>query len=286
MPWGTNDSRRITFADTRVVLALLLVVSLLLCALYSRESETGFLHRIQGGFGTLYTPITSGGVAIDESVAESQTAASDARATDLTLSELEARIAELEAQIALDEEYVLECQRLQAMLSMVNMYDIQGTAARVIARDSEPYSKVITAAAGTNAGVAIGDTVIGSYGVVGQVISVSANSCDIRLVSDQDSGIAVMIQYNRREGIVKGSLEGLMYLEDVDSTVLVQVGDVLVTSGLGGSYVRGLIVGQVIKVTESVGDASRLIVVTPQDDLDSITEVFIVKSMGSWGAAV
>ena len=95
-----------------------------------------------------------------------------------------------------------------------------------------------------------------------------------------------MIQYNRKEGIVVGSIEGLLYLEDVDSTVLVQPGDVLVTSGLGGSYIRGLIVGQVIKVTESVGDSSRLIVVMPQDDLSSVTEVFIAKSMTSWGAAI
>ena len=73
--------------------------------------------------------------------------------------------------------------------------------------------------------------------------------------------------------------------EDVDSSVVVQVGDVLVTSGLGGSYIRGLIVGQVVKVTESVGDSSRLIVVAPQDDGATATEVFVARSMGSWGAA-
>ena len=286
MPWQTSDTRRISFSDTRVVLALLLVVSLVLCALYSREDDDGFIHRVQRGFGTIYTPVTSTGVNVEGSVADSQDAAEAARASDATLTELEQRIAELEAQIALDEEYVLECQRLQQMLSLVNMYDIHGTAARVIARDSEPYSQVITAAAGTNDGVAIGDTVIGTAGVIGQVVSVTANTCDIRLLSDQDSGVAVLIQYNRKEGIVKGSLEGLLYLEDVDSTVLVQVGDVLVTSGLGGSYIRGLIVGQVIKVTESVGDSSRLIVVAPQDDLTGITEVFIAKSMTSWGAAI
>ena len=285
MPYGGNDKPTISFADTRVVLALLLVVALVLSALYSREDDGGFLHRVQRGFSAIYTPVTRAGVAVDESVVEGEHAAQDARATTMTLTELEARIAELEAQVALDEEYVLECQRLQAMLGLVNMYDIQGTAARVIARDSEPYSQIITAGAGSNAGVAIGDTVIGSAGVIGQVIRVSPNSCDIRLITDQDSGVAVMIQFNRKEGLLKGSLEGLLYLEDVDSTVLVQVGDVLVTSGLGGSYIRGLLVGQVIKVTESVGDSSRLIIVSPVDELTGITEVFIAKSMGSWGAA-
>lgn len=285
MAWDTNDKAELSFSDVRVLLALLVVISLVLSALYSREGESGIIHRVQDVFGTVYTPVTSAGVDVGEAITQAQQAAEDARTSSATLSELEARIAELEAQIALDEEYVLECQRLQAMLSLVNMYDIQGTAARVIGRDSEPYSQIITAGAGTADGVAIGDTVIGSYGVVGQVIRVTAHTCDIRLITDKDSGIAVMIQFNRREGIVKGSLEGLLYLEEVDSTVLVQVGDVLVTSGLGGSYIRGLIVGQVIRVTESVGDSSRLIVVSPVDDPVTTTEVFIAKSMGSWGAA-
>lgn len=286
MAWETNDKPKASFEGTKVVLALMVVISLVLAVLYSREANTGLLHRMQSAFGSLYTPVTSVGVDVGEAIDDAQQAREDERATSATLSELEALVAELQAQAAIDEEYVRECQRLQEMLGLVNMYDIQGTAARVIGRDSEVYSKIITASAGSNAGVAIGDTVIGRAGVVGQVIAVKPNSCDIRLITDQDSGVAVLIQYNRKEGLVKGSLEGLLYLEDVDSTVLVQVGDVLVTSGLGGSYIRGLIVGQVIKVTESVGDASRLIIVSPVDDPATTTEVFIAKSMSSWGAAV
>lgn len=268
-----------------MLLALMLVVALVLSVLYSRETDTGFLHRMQRSFSSIYTPVTSAGVGVGEAVNDARQEGENSRASDETLAELEARVAELEAQVALDEEYVQECQRLQNMLNLVNMYGIDGVAARVVGRDSEPYSQVITAAAGSAHGIALGDTVIGQAGVVGQVIAVRNDTCDIRLLTDQNSGVAVMIQYNRKEGLVKGSLEGLLYLEDVDSTVLVQVGDVLVTSGLGGSYVRGLIVGQVVKVTESVGDSSRLIIVSPVDDPATTTEVFIVRSMTSWGAA-
>ena len=289
MPWPFDEQpalggqSRIN-GKTALFVALLLV-SLVLMILYSREAADGLLHRMQRGFTAANTPVSTVGVLVEDGVDDAVQAAEDARATDMTLSELEARIAELEAQLALDEEYVLECKRLQSMLELVNLYDIQGVAGRVIARSTEPYSQQITVNVGTNDGVAVGNTVIGGYGVIGQVIDVSPSTCTVRLITDQNSGIAVLIQFNRREGIVKGSLEGLLYLEDVDSSVVVQVGDVLVTSGLGGSYTRGLIVGQVIKVTESVGDASRLIVVAPQDDGASATEVFIVWSMGSWGAA-
>ena len=289
MPW-TFDEQPALGGQSRVsgktaVFVALLIISLVLMILYSREVDTGLLHRMQKGFNAANTPAATVGVAVEDGVNEVIEAAEDARATDMTLSELEQRIAELEAQVALDEEYVLECKRLQSMLELVNMYDVHGVAGRVIARSSEPYSQQITVNVGSNDGVAVGNTVIGGYGVIGQVIDVSPNTCTVRLITDRDSGIAVMIQFNRKEGIVKGSLEGLLYLEDVDSSVVVQVGDVLVTSGLGGSYIRGLIVGQVIKVTESVGDASRLIVVAPQDDGATATEVFVASSMGSWGAA-
>ncbi len=285
MPFGTNEQQPSAIGGTRLVLVLLVVVSLILSIAYAREDESGLLHRMQSGFGALYTPVTSAGVDVSEAIDDAIQEGENARATDATLSELEAQIAELQAQLALYEEYVLEAERLQDMLQLVNMYDIQGTAARIIGRDSDAYSHVVTASVGTNSGVAIGDTVIGSTSIIGQVIAVTANTCDIRLLTDQDSGVSVMIQSNRKQGIVKGSLEGLLYLEDVDSTVLVQVGDILVSSGLGGSYVRGLLVGQVVKVTESVGDSSRLIVVSPIDDPSSTTEVFIVKSMTSWGLA-
>lgn len=283
MARGDNDAPRVN--NTLVAVIILLVVSLLLCVWYSHESSGGFLHGLQNGFNVINRPASSVGVQVGESVDNAVTSSENARATDEELSELEARVAELEAEVALNEEYRLECERLQNMLALVNMYDIQGVSGRVVARSSEPYNKEITVNVGSSSGVEIGNTVIGSAGVIGQVTAVQNGSCTVRLITDQQSGVSVLIQYNRKEGIVRGSLEGLLYLEDVDSDVVVQIGDVLVTSGLGGSYTRGLIVGQVIRVTASVGDSSRLIVVSPVDDVDGATEVFIVKSMGSYGAA-
>lgn len=283
MAMNSGDSPKLN--GVGIVFAALLVASLALCVLFSREADNGFLHRVQDAFNVLNRPAASVGVTVGDAVGEIATANDDKRATDETLSELEAKVAELQAQLSLSEEYVLECQRLQQMLGLVNMYDIQGVTGRVVARSSEPYTKEITVNVGSANGVAVGNTVIGGSGVIGQVIDVKPGSCTVRLITDQQSGVAVMIQYNRKEGLVQGSLEGLLYLEGVDSSVIVQVGDVLVTSGLGGSYIRGLVVGQVIKVTESVGDSSRLIIVQPIDDVAGATEVFIASSMGSFGAA-
>ena len=87
--------------------------------------------------------------------------------------------------------------------------------------------------------------------------------------------------HNRAEGILHGSLIGLLYLEDLDADAEVNVGDVIVTSGLGGSYARGLIIGTVVKVDAQQGDTSRRIVVSPNDSIDTLEDVLVVSSVGA-----
>lgn len=71
---------------------------------------------------------------------------------------------------------------------------------------------------------------------------------------------------------------GLLYLENIDSDVQVSVGDVVLTSGLGGSYTRGLLIGTVVKIEGAQNDASRRIVVSPNDAATSLEEVLVVTS--------
>ena len=90
--------------------------------------------------------------------------------------------------------------------------------------------------------------------------------------------MSVYIQSSRAEGVVKGSVEGLLYLENVDSAVEVKVGDVIVTSGLGGSYFRGMELGTVSAVRASAGTSDRTIVVSPLAVADPLEEVTVVTS--------
>ena len=85
----------------------------------------------------------------------------------------------------------------------------------------------------------------------------------------------------RAEGVVRGSLEGLLYLENLDADAEVQVGDIVVTSGLGGSYKRGLVIGTVVKVDARQGDATRRVVVSPTGAVEALEEVLVVFSVGS-----
>ncbi len=276
MPFNYQETERAPHAG--VLLVILLIASLLLTVVYDREGQSGPLHSLQGVAQSIATPFASAGNSVSQSAQNLSVAASDQLADADTLSALEEQNRELRNLVSQLEEYRQEAQRLEGLVSIRDIYTIEGATARVVGRSGEAYSQTITLDAGTNDGVDVGQTVMGSNGVVGQVISVAPASCTVRLLTDPQSGCAVLLQSSRAEGVIRGSLDGLLYLENVDVNVDVQVGDVVVTSGLGGSYVSGLLVGTVVRIDNSQGSSARRIVVSPNEGTSNLTEVIIVKS--------
>lgn len=267
-----------------ILLVALLVVSVVLVTVYSREGADGPLHSAQNAVAGAIAPLKLAGAGVSSGVEAAGQAAADATADESTLSALRESNAELRELVAQTEEYRQEAQRLQGLLDMKDRYDIEGAAARVVGKSATAWNQTITIDAGSAEGVEAGMTVMGSTGVVGQVASVSEHSSEVRLLTDSQSGAAAMVQSSRAEGIVRGSLEGLLYLEDLDEDAEVAVGDVVITSGLGGSYVSGLMIGTVVRVEAGQGGTPSTVVVSPNDAASALEEVMVVFSVGSQAA--
>lgn len=266
---------------SRVLLVVLLVVSIALVTAYSREGDSGLLHTVQDAVAEAFLPLKIVGGGVSSGVEAAGDAISDATADENTLSGLRESNSQLRALVAQAEEYRQEAQRLQELLDMKDRYDIEGVSARIIGKSATAWNQTITIDAGKADGVEAGMTVMASTGVVGQVASVSEHSCDVRLITDSQSGAAAMVQSSRSEGIVRGSLEGLLYLQDLAEDAQVAVGDVVITSGLGGSYVSGLMIGTVVRVDAGQSGAPSTVVVSPNADPDMLEEVTVVFSIGS-----
>lgn len=249
--------------------------------LYSAEGQGGFLHNLQAQLHAISAPFqmvgASGGALADNA----SDAVGDATADAGTLSELRRQNEELTNLLAQTEEYRLEIERLQGLLNLKETYNIDGVSGRVIGHSTDAWNQTITIDIGSSSGVEAGLTVVGPSGVVGQVVSCSSGSSTVRLLSDPNSGVAAMIQSVRAEGIVRGSLNGLLYLENVDEDIVVEVGDVVLTSGLGGSFTRGLLIGQVVSVTGKASDDTRTIIVAANEHAVSLEEVMVVFSASS-----
>ncbi len=262
-----------------VLLVALLVVSLGLTALYAREGQGGPLHVVQGAISDVAAPFKFMGVSIGEGTSSVGEGLENLTADDATLSELRDANKTLINQLAKADEYRQEAERLKGLLDMKDASAVDGVGARIIGKSSDAWNQKITIDVGKDDGVESGMTVMGATGVIGQIISTTPRSSEVRLITDPQSGAAAMIQSNRGEGIVRGSLEGLLYLEDVDEANTPKQGDIIVTSGLGGSYVKGLIIGTVVRVDQNQGNATGRIVVAPNDTVSSLEEVLVVKGL-------
>ena len=271
---GSDSARRVLFV-------VLLVVALVLVALYAREDQDGLLHRVQSGVGIAASPAQYAGSHVGSAVESVTTDLSDLTADPSTLSALREQNQKLRQLLSEADEYRLEVERLRSLLDIKENSGITGVAAQVVGSSAVAWNRSVSINKGSADGITTGMTVMGSSGVVGQVVAVTPHLSTVRLLTDPNSGAAVMIQSGRANGIVRGSLEGLLYLEDVAEEIIPVVGDVVVTSGLGGSYTSGLIVGTIVSVEKTTANATGRIVVNPNDDISQLEDVIVVTGFAS-----
>ena len=254
----------------------LLIVSLVCAGVYMREGAEGPLHTMRGVVSTVLTPVTFAGGAASAGESAAVEALQNASADDATLAQLREENAQLRAAVIEMEEYRLEATRLEGLLDLQDKYELTMVTGRIIGVEPDPWNYVVTVNVGARNGIEPGLPVIGPAGLLGQVIEVAPTTCDVRVITDPQSGVSAYIQGTRSTGVVRGSLEGLLYLTDVDVDVAVNQGDVIVTSGLGGTYVSGLPIGTVANVDVSGGTSERTIVVAPLQDVRALEDVSII----------
>lgn len=263
---------------SRIIAAVLAVLGIVMIAVYAIEGDEGPLHRMQQTVHGVMAPVEHAGAAIGAAADAAEDAVADAAADEETLTALRDRNAELTQLLTQAEEYRLEAERLRDLLELKDIYKLEGVSARIIGRSTDAWNQTITLDAGAEEGISKGLTVMGPAGVIGQVVEVSASSCVVRLLTDPNSGVAAQVQSSRVEGIVRGSLTGALELENVDADAEVNQGDVVLTSGLGGSFTKGLLIGTVVRVEGNAKDGTRVIVVAPNEEASSLEEVTVIFS--------
>ncbi len=146
----------------------------------------------------------------------------------------------------------------------------------MIGRPTNTWERVITIDRGSADGIKVEMPVLAAKGLLGQTISVTKHSARVRLITDARSGVAGMIQANRAEGVVRGSIEGAVNLEFVSRETTVRAGDVIITSGMGGVYPKGLLVGEIAGATQTPSSLFQEILVTPSANLAGLEEVVVL----------
>jgi rod shape-determining protein MreC len=167
-------------------------------------------------------------------------------------------------------------QRLSELLALREELGGNAVAARVIGRSALAWVRTAVLNKGASHGVAKGMAVVVPNGVLGQVVSTSAHTSRVLLVSDISSAVDILVQRTRVRGIAAGSADGGCTLKYIERKEDVQIGDTLITSGLDGIFPKGQLLGTVTRVGAQGAHLFQEVEVKLSADLSKVEEVLVV----------
>ena len=168
-----------------------------------------------------------------------------------------------------------QARRLQALLGFKEQYIAKTVAAQVIGSSGSEQSRSVYIDQGTSAGVEKDMAVITADGLVGKVLRAYGSSAQVLLINDQSSGVGVILDKSRLQGVIKGTAGGEVILEKVMTDEQVAPGDLIVTSGGDQIFPKGITVGTVMKVSPGA-DLFLNIRVKPSANLSRLEEVLVI----------
>lgn len=180
-------------------------------------------------------------------------------------------------------EYDAENQRLRALLGYKqSATQFNLVAARVIGRESATWSSVIEINRGTRDGVDVDMAVVTEKGLVGHVIEAGPTSSKVELILDPRSSVGTLVQRadSRVAGIVEGDMDNptMPRMVNIPKTADVDEGDVIVTSGFGGVYPKGLMVGTVSEMRNDEGGLLKIAILEPAVDFQRLEDVMVITA--------
>ncbi len=156
--------------------------------------------------------------------------------------------------------------------------DSNYVAAMVIGRDSNPFMRYIIIDQGSDQGLRHGMPVLTAQGLVGRIDAVTANAARVQLITDPGSAVNVRLPDVQADGMLEGSVTGDMSLEMVSQEVQLQAGQIILTSGLGGTYPSNVLVGQVASVRKQETALFQSASVQPVVDFANLRAVLVVTN--------
>ena len=254
-------------------------ISLVLFTASCRMGSAGPLEAVRGVFGFVTSPVRYIGATVSVPFQGLGNIFANLTSDQETLSELKAENERLQARNAELEESEQTAKRLQDLLNLQDSYSLQSTGARIISGSTDSWTSSVTINMGSASGLTVGMPVMASNGVIGQITECGAATSTVRLITDENSSVSAMIQSSRAQGMLVGSATGQLTLDMIATDQTVNVGDVVVTSGLGGVFPKGLPLGKVTNVESTPGSLYLEITVEAFASTENFEEVIVITSL-------
>jgi rod shape-determining protein MreC len=147
--------------------------------------------------------------------------------------------------------------------------------AKVIQGDVIPNKESIKIDIGSNDNIALGQTVMGTNGLIGQIVEVALYSSKVLLITDVNSNVPAIITRTGKQVIVKGrSQDDLLEISFTDDSDI-KSGDLIVTSGQAGRFIASLNIGRIVQIKMNEGERFAEVLVEPSEYIENINEVIV-----------
>ena len=168
-------------------------------------------------------------------------------------------------------------ERYEKIQTFRNNQNYASIVANVIGRDPSNWNASLIIDKGRAEGIEVGQPVVSPLGVVGRIFEVGHNTSKVILVSDPTFAVAAVVGRSRENGLLTGTLQGVLRLQYLTDNADVKVGDSLVTSRLSTAFPEGILIGQITDVQASVNSHTVECLVDPAVDLSQLEQVIVMR---------
>lgn len=261
-----------------IIVVIILLVVLVITAGSNNMSGT------ESVVGSIFSPIQKALYSATDAIGDffdRMFAGSDLQAENL---QLEAKVAELEGQLADYTEVKAENDRLRALLNFdAKANNLEVKTAHVIGKTPGHWFNIFDIDMGISDGIEVDMPVMTGDGLVGRVLHTGAHYSRVLAIIDSSSGVSSIVERTRDLGIISGSNtagddDPLLTMDNLPLDADLMPGDKVITSGLSGIFPKSIAIGEVVEVSQSNDGMRNKAIVKPYVDFAHLEEVMIITS--------
>ena len=266
--------------NTTGILGVIITIILLIILVVLSNVNIEKFSYIESAVSKIVTPIQNGFVMLKNKMQGDNAFFTDVANLRTENEELKKRISELEKAQRELEIIKAENNTLKEYMNLTEKYASYKTMpAYIIGKDISNYSKTIIINVGKNEGIEVNMTVIADAGLVGHVISVTDTSAKVETIIDSASSVSSNVSTTREAIICRGMLDSnnLKGINIPTDSNLV-VGDKIETSGMGGIYPKGILIGTIKEVINTKNIIDRYALIKPAVDFEALETVLVITN--------
>lgn len=262
------------------LLGIIVTIILLILLVFLSNTDTQKLSYIESAVNTIIMPIQNGLTYLKNRIAGNEDFFTSVSALKQENEELTKKNSELEQSLRELEIIKSENTTLKEYVNLTDKYkDFSTIPAYVINKNISNYNDLFVINVGSNDGIEANMTVIADKGLVGHVVSVSANTAKVQTIIDTASNVSSTISTSRDSIVCTGMLkEKKLKAIYIPTDADLVIGDNIETSGMGGIYPKGIHIGTIESLANTTNVTDRYAVIKPAVEFDKVETVLVIKN--------